>query len=163
MESDCHGHMTTPQFVSPSAAACLPPTSRRPFYDRRPHLRCTTRKTCRRVIARHIWEDSRGRIGSNRLTVRGKPIYARRKERVERSFADRRGLHGHRYARMHDLSKVLGQCLLCAAASNMKKIALHMSRLGLRRPTSPATAMAGMIASHIIGIFQSQKRQYAPF
>ena len=25
------------------------------------------------------------------------------------------------------------------------------------------TAMAGMIASHIIGIFQSQKRQYAPF
>src|ERR1035437_3913571 len=33
----------------------------------------------------------------------GKRIYKRRKETVERSFADAKQLHGHRYARMRGL------------------------------------------------------------
>ena len=123
--------------------------------------KCTTSKTCRRVIARHVWEDSRERIDSNRLTERGKAIYARRKETVERSFADCKELHGHRYARMRGMSKVLEQCLLCAAAFNMKKIALHMSRQGNRRPASPAAAMVWSALSFICRIFQAQRRQYA--
>ncbi|NCC05393.1 MAG: hypothetical protein EOM37_15455, partial [Proteobacteria bacterium] len=124
--------------------------------------KCTTSKTCRRVIARHVWEDSRERIDSNRLTERGKAIYARRKETVERSFADCKELHGHRYARMRGLSKVLEQCLLCAAAFNMKKIALHMSRLGNRRPESPAVTMAGRALSCICRIVLAQRRRYVP-
>lgn len=50
-------------------------------------------------------------------------IYARRKETVERSFADAKQLHGYRYARYKGLKRVQGQCLLVAAAQNIKKIA----------------------------------------
>ena len=44
----------------------------------------------------------------HRLEPRGKRIYKRRKETVERSFADAKQLHGHRYARMRGLTKVQG-------------------------------------------------------
>ena len=54
----------------------------------------------------------------------GKAIYKRRKETVERSFADAKQLFGHRYARFRGLPRVSWQCLLAAAAQNMKKIAL---------------------------------------
>ncbi|WP_261423498.1 transposase, partial [Serratia quinivorans] len=58
------------------------------------------------------------------LTKWGKKVYARRKETVERSFADAKQHHGHRYARFRGLSKVQIQCLLAATAQNMKKMAL---------------------------------------
>lgn len=57
-------------------------------------------------------------------TEKGKNIYKRRKETVERSFADSKELHGLRYCRMRGLSKVAEQCLLTAAVQNMKKIAM---------------------------------------
>ena len=53
----------------------------------------------------------------------GKRIYSRRKETVERSFADAKELHGLRYCRMRGIAKVSEQCLLTAAVQNMKKIA----------------------------------------
>lgn len=107
-----------------------------------PHLeKCTGSKSCMKIVTRHIWEDSRERMNINRLSEQGKALYARRKETVERSFADSKELHGHRYARMRGLSKAREQCLLCAAVANMKKIALYLSRLG-GKPTPPAPAMA---------------------
>ncbi|SFB16442.1 Transposase DDE domain-containing protein, partial [Collimonas sp. OK607] len=51
------------------------------------------------------------------------------KETVERSFADAKQLHGHRYAKMRGLRKLAEQCLLGAACQNMKKIALLLARL----------------------------------
>ena len=71
-----------------------------------------------------MWEDSKERVNVYRLSERGKAIYQRRKETVERSFADAKELHGYRYARYRGLQKVAAQCLLTAAAQNMKKIAL---------------------------------------
>ncbi|WP_038013164.1 transposase, partial [Terasakiella pusilla] len=58
-----------------------------------------------------------------------KAIYKRRKETVERSFADAKQLHGHRYARLRGLTKVKEQCLMAATAQNIKKIALILARL----------------------------------
>lgn len=52
---------------------------------------------------------------------------------MERSFADSKELHGHRYARRRGLKKVFEQCLLCAAVQNMKKIALVVTRKGFLR------------------------------
>jgi transposase len=92
--------------------------------------RCTASKTCRKVIARHVWEASRERAGENRLSEYGKRIYARRKETVERSFADAKQLHGHRYARMRGRQKVQEQSLLCAWSANIKKIALALTKGG---------------------------------
>ncbi|WP_142995066.1 transposase, partial [Vibrio sp. 03_296] len=44
-------------------------------------------------------------------------------ETVERSFADAKQHHGHRYARFRGLANVQMQCWLAAAAQNIKKIA----------------------------------------
>ena len=53
----------------------------------------------------------------------GKEIYAKRKEKIERSFAESKELHGLRYCRMRGNERVSEQCLLTAAVQNMKKIA----------------------------------------
>lgn len=109
---------------------------------------CTESKSFMKIITRHVWESCREKMNQNRLSEQGKALYARRKETVERSFADAKELHGHRYARMRGLSKVREQCLLCAAVANMKKIALYLSRLGgLRTPPAPAAALAVPSAS----------------
>ncbi|GGO84407.1 hypothetical protein GCM10011348_30590 [Marinobacterium nitratireducens] len=70
---------------------------------------------------RHVWEDSKERIGQNRLSPGGQLIYQRRKETVERSFADAKELHGYRYGRFRGLDRMKAQCLLAAAAQNIKK------------------------------------------
>lgn len=90
---------------------------------------CTKSRSHTKVVTRHVWADSVERIDAHRLTPEGKRYYARRKETVERSFADAKQLHGHRYARFRGLSRVQAQCLLAAACQNMKKIALLLARL----------------------------------
>ena len=85
---------------------------------------CTTNGKAERTITRHVWQDARERADARRLTDWGKRVYARRKETVERSFADAKQLFGHRYARFRGLMRVQCQCLMAAAAQNMKKIAL---------------------------------------
>lgn len=84
---------------------------------------CTSNKQYVKTITRHVWEDSKERVNQHRLEDKGKEIYAHRKETVERSFADAKQLHGYRYARFRGKAKVQAQCLLAAAAQNMKKIA----------------------------------------
>lgn len=89
---------------------------------------CTKSANMTKVVIRHVWEEAKERINAHRLTARGKRLYARRKETVERSFADAKELHGHRYARFRGRQKVLAQCLLAAAAQNMKKMARLLAR-----------------------------------
>jgi transposase len=94
---------------------------------------CTRSANFTKVVTRHIWQDHKDRINSHRYTEQGKEIYRRRKETVERSFADSKQLHGHRYARLRGRGKVFEQCLLCSAVQNMKKIALVVDRDDLLR------------------------------
>ena len=79
-----------------------------------------------------MWQDAKERIDAHRLEEKGKRLYARRKETVERSFADAKQLHGHRYARYRGLAKVKGQCLLAGACQNMKKMAMLLAKAFLR-------------------------------
>ena len=95
---------------------------------------CTASATQQKILTRHVWESYRERARENRLSDYGKKIYARRKETVERSFADAKQLHGHRYARMRGLHKVQEQSLLCAWAANIKKIALALTKGGGSTP-----------------------------
>ena len=88
---------------------------------------CTANAKAERTITRHVWAEARERSDAYRLTPWGKAIYKRRKETVERSFADAKQLHGHRYARFRGLVAVACQCLLAAAAQNIKKIALALA------------------------------------
>lgn len=77
-----------------------------------------------KVITRHVWEASKERAKARRLESWAKKIYQRRQETVERSFADAKQHHGHRYARFRGRWKVQMQCLLAATAQNIKKMAL---------------------------------------
>ena len=51
-------------------------------------------------------------------------------EKVERSFADSKELHGLRYCRLRGLQNAGEQVLLTAACQNMKKIAIYLSKQG---------------------------------
>ena len=87
-------------------------------------MRCTQNAKGVKTVTRHVWEGSKERTNQHRLSPPGKQIYKRRKETVERSFADAKQLHGYRHARFKGLTKVTEQCLMTAAAQNIKKIAL---------------------------------------
>lgn len=95
---------------------------------------CTSNAKAQRTITRHVWTEARERVDAHRLTDWGKAVYKRRKETVERSFADAKQLHGHRYARFRSLWRVRVQCLLAAAAQNIKKIALTLTKVPTPRP-----------------------------
>ncbi len=94
---------------------------------------CTTNAKTQKTVTRHVWADARERVDAHRLTDWGKRLYKRRKETVERSFADAKQLFGHRYARFRSLAKVQTQALLAATAQNIKKIAMA------KWPTQPQT------------------------
>lgn len=89
---------------------------------------CTRSKNHQKVIARHVWEEHKEQVRSNRLSVSGKKLYKFRKEKIERSFADSKELHGLRYCRLRGLQNAGEQVLLTAACQNMKKIAINLSR-----------------------------------
>lgn len=124
-------------------------------YKSNPHLcgecprlkECTQSRNCTKVITRHVWEKEKEQIIEHRYEERGKRIYKRRKETVERSFADAKELHGHRYARMRGIAKVSEQCLLSATAQNIKKMALILSRNGNGGPLRPLKRLYGTICS----------------
>jgi len=98
----------------------------------------TTNAKAERTITLHVWRDARERTDANRLTSWGKAIYKRRKETVERSFADAEQRLGHRYARFRGITGVTCQCLLAAAAQNIKK-----NRHGTHQSASPNHRVMG--------------------
>ncbi|MCI4135572.1 IS1182 family transposase [Bacillus vallismortis] len=91
---------------------------------------CTRSKNRQKVITRHVWEDHKEKIRQNRLSVSGKTLYKKRKEKIERSFADSKQLHGLRYCRLRGKRNVSEQVLLTAACQNMKKIATYLAKQG---------------------------------
>ena len=94
-----------------------------------PHLAsCTRSKDHKKVVTRHVWEESKEWVRSNRLTPEGKDLYPKRKETIERSFADAKQLHGLRYCRLRGRENVQEQALMTAACQNMKKIATHLAK-----------------------------------
>lgn len=105
-----------------------------------------------KLVTRHLWEGFKEAINANRLIDLGKRLYARRKETVERSFADAKELHGHRYARFRGLAKVQAQCLLSAACQNMKKMALLLAR-------KAAALLARILGKTRIAAYSAQYQQ----
>lgn len=96
---------------------------------------CTSNARAERTLTRHVWQEHRELTDGHRLTSWGKAIYKRRKETVERSFADAKQLHGHRYARFRSLVRVQTQCLLAATAQNIKKIAMALTNRNVPAPS----------------------------
>jgi len=82
-------------------------------------------RTIRRHVKEHYADDARVFI----KTDKGKHLYQRRKETVERAFADMKENMGLRYAHYRGSHCVKAQVLITGAAYNVKKIARLMAEL----------------------------------
>lgn len=95
---------------------------------------CPNREKCLlssndiRTIRRHVWEEHKEKVKRFLSISIGKNIYRRRKETVERSFADSKELHGLRYCRYRGIEKVREQSYLTATVQNIKRIVMILSK-----------------------------------
>ena len=89
--------------------------------------KCLINKDGYRTIRRHVDEEYKDEARAILKTEKGKNIYDRRKETVERSFADSKEHHGHRYAHYRGRDNVQNEAYLVAAAQNIKKIAMVLN------------------------------------
>lgn len=80
-----------------------------------------------RIIRRHIKEHFADEVRAFMKTEKGRKLYARRKETIERIFADMKELCGIRYAHYRGNEGVKAQALITGAALNIKKIAMVLS------------------------------------
>ena len=81
-------------------------------------------------VRRHIHEEWNEIFRNNRLSKEGKELYQKRKEHVERSFADSKQNHGYRYAMYKGVKKNQHYTWLICAAQNMKNIAIKNDNVG---------------------------------
>jgi len=84
---------------------------------------CTESKNFVKVVTRHVWEDYLERAEDFRHTPEGRASYERRKETIERVFADAKEKHAMRYTHMRGLPGVTAWVGLKFAAMNLKKLA----------------------------------------
>jgi transposase len=84
---------------------------------------CTLSKNMTKVVTRHIWQDYLELVEDNRHTPKGYELYSKRKETIERAFADAKEKHGLRFTRHNGLAKVKTQVLLTLMVLNLKKLA----------------------------------------
>ena len=82
-----------------------------------------------KVQRRHIHEEWNEQFRENRLSKKGKELYQKRKEHIERSFADSKQNHGYRYAMYKGVKKNQNYTWLICAAQNMKNIAIKRDKI----------------------------------
>ena len=81
-----------------------------------------------RIIRRHVKEHYADEVRAFMKTEKGKNLYSRRKETIERIFADMKEICGIRYAHYRGNEGVKAQALLTGAALNIKKMAMVLSK-----------------------------------
>ena len=97
---------------------------------------CTESKNFQKVVTRHVWADYMELAEDVRLSDEGKEVYGRRKETIERVFADAKVKHGLRYTQYRGLEKVRIQALLIFMCMNLKKLAKWKRINGFLSPLS---------------------------
>ena len=88
------------------------------------HL-CTASKQCQKLVQLHIWRDFVEQAEEIRHTPLGKQTYEKRKETIERVFADAKEKYAMRYTPYRGLTAVTNWVKLKYAAMNLKKLAVH--------------------------------------
>lgn len=82
---------------------------------------CGANEKGQKVFTTHIWQEYLDLAEAIRKTERGKAIYAKRKETIERVFADAKEKHAMRYTYHRGLAPV---SRLKYVAMNLKKLAV---------------------------------------
>lgn len=94
---------------------------------------CTHAKDCVKTVQRHVWKDYEELADDARYTPEYRELYARRKETIERVFADAKEKHAMRYTQYRGLAQVTNWVKLKFAAMNLKKLAKWKGRISLFR------------------------------
>lgn len=85
--------------------------------------RCGANEKGQKLMTRHIWQEYLDLVEQLRKTERGKKIYEKRKETIERVFGDAKEKHAMRYTQHRGLARVTNWVRLKYAAMNLKKLA----------------------------------------
>lgn len=93
---------------------------------------CTESREAVKRVSRHVWADYLEEVEHLRHTNENKAIYPRRKETIERVFADMKEKHGLRWTTLRGLKKVSMQAMLVFACMNLKKLANWLWKSGKR-------------------------------
>ena len=75
-------------------------------------------------MQRHIWKDYEELADDARYTPEYRELYKKRKETIERVFADAKEKHAMRYTQYRGLAQVTNWVKLKFAAMNLKKLAM---------------------------------------
>ena len=99
--------------------------------------KCTNSKTNQKILTRHIWQDYIEEANHLRYKTEVKKIYQKRKETIERVFADAKEKHGMRYTKLRGLQKIKMEVSLIFLCMNLKKLAnwIWKDTFGLVRRT----------------------------
>jgi transposase len=94
---------------------------------KRPQLaRCTLSRDHVKTVARHAWEVYMEQAKEIRHTIGYKEIYGKRKETIERVFADGKEKHGLGYLKHRGIARVKMELTLLFASMNLKKFAMRV-------------------------------------
>lgn len=84
---------------------------------------CTKSKNKTKVITRHVWQEYVDRVEAQRNSKEWKENYPRRKETIERVFAENKERHNLRFTRVRGLEKNHFQATILFACHNLVKMA----------------------------------------
>ncbi|MGL4741057.1 MAG: IS1182 family transposase, partial [Sarcina sp.] len=88
--------------------------------------KCTESKNTQKVITRHVWQENLDEAQHLRHDNYVKAVYKRRKETIERVFADAKEKHGMRFTHLRSLAKIKFEVTLIFSCMNLKKLATKL-------------------------------------
>ena len=95
---------------------------------------CTNSKNNQKVITRHVWSRFLEEADNLRYDRYVKSVYKRRKETIERVFADAKEKHGMRFTHLRGLAQIKMEVTLIFSCMNLKKIANILWKRGKKNP-----------------------------
>lgn len=87
--------------------------------------KCTNSAKCEKTVTKHIWDDYLEIAEDIRHTPEYRELYDKRKETIERVFADAKEKHSMRYTLYKGLTQVTNWVRLKFAAINLKRYAVR--------------------------------------
>ena len=85
--------------------------------------KCTESKNSQKIVTRHVWQTYLDEANHLRFDRYIKSVYKRRKETIERVFADAKEKHGMRFTHLRSLDKIKFETTLIFSCMNLKKLA----------------------------------------
>jgi hypothetical protein len=89
---------------------------------------CTNSKNHQKTVTKHIWSEYLEVVEDIRHTPKYSEMYEKRKETIERVFADAKEKYSMCYTNHRGLSRVTNWVRLKFAAMNLKKLAIHLRK-----------------------------------